>query len=529
MKLSLDLNPAVPFLEITRKQPARPALVVDGETYSYADVAWMAGGIAGWLHQIPREAPLRVGILAGRSWEAYAGILAASWVGGTFVPLGLGLPATRVREIAKRAKLNAVVVDRNGLKRLTGDLGADFVPHLTSPGSRSSTVGSFRVTGRGELSAIDPPKPEEVFEDSLAYLIFTSGTTGEPRGVRVSRWNLAHVLSVCSAYFGFSPEDRISQTFENSYDASIFDLFMAWLSGASLHVVPERERLAPAHFIRSHELTVWNSVPAVVTFLRRMNLLKAGSFPSLKHSLFGGEPFPGSLAKAWRKAAPRSELYNMYGPTELTIHCSIERVGDPPNLTPGRGVLSIGKPIQGVAAGIVDESGRFRVAGENGELVFSGPVVTRGYLDDPDSTNRRYRTLVHPTLGSSLWFATGDLGHEDAQGFFHLTGRADFQVKVFGQRVELEEVEFHLREIDPTADVVCCTRTTEDGRAEAIVAFRSGGTVPTAALLDEMKKRVAGFMIPEEIIEIEAIPRTEHGKADRSTLAGILKDREWTR
>ncbi len=377
MKTAENLNFAVPFLDRVKKRPDRLALHVGDENYTYAEIALRAGQMAGWLAGIRRERELRVGILGSRSVEVYTGILGALWSGCAFVPLNPKFPQARLRSMIARSGLEALIVDRSGLSCLRNGLASEAPKAV--------------LAGCEEVRKLRPPVPDSVSAGDLAYILFTSGTTGDPKGVMVSAGNLFHVLRVCRERYRFSEEDRISQAFETTYDASFFVLLMAWWSGASLHVVPESELMAPAHFIRSEGLTVWNSVPAIIGFLRRMSLLKPGCFPSLRYSLFGGEPLSVEDARAWQEAAPGSVLENLYGPTELTINCAIETVREPINVTRNRGVVSIGKPLRGMRAGLLNEAGEFLRKGEVGELAFSGPMVTPGYLEDPELTAARYR------------------------------------------------------------------------------------------------------------------------------------------
>src|SRR5208283_57039 len=241
---------------------------------------------------------------------------------------------------------------------------------------------------------------------------------------------------------GFQPHDRVSQVAELTFDNSVLDLFVTWAAGAGVYVVPEAQLMAPANFIRQHELTIWFSVPSTACIMERMKMLKPGAFPSLRCSIFAGEALPIASAQAWQIAAPNSVVENFYGPTEVTVDCIAQRLENPPNVTRHRGSLAIGKPLPGICAGIVDASLNFLPQGEEGELIVSGRQVARGYFQDDELTAARF-----PTLEGRRWYRTGDLAYQDSSGAFHHLGRIDNQVKILGNRIELEEVEAHLREV----------------------------------------------------------------------------------
>ena len=250
----------------------------------------------------------------------------------------------------------------------------------------------------------------------------------------------------------FYPGDRVSQAADLTFDNSVLDLFVTWAAGAGLYVVPASQLMVPAQFIRDRELTIWFSVPSTACFLERMKMLKPGAFPSLRCSIFAGEALPIATAQAWQIAAPNSFVENFYGPTEVTVDCIAQRLEDPPCVTRNRGTLAIGRPFPGIEAGIVDANLEFLPPEEEGELVVAGRQVARGYFHDPELTAARF-----PTLEGRRLYRTGDRAYQDCNGVFHHLGRIDNQVKILGNRVELEEVEAHLREIAGT-DLVAAVR-----------------------------------------------------------------------
>lgn len=489
--------------------PARVALVVDERPYTYKELAEIAGRVGGWVRRICQaDRPPHVGILAARSIETYAGILGACWAGGAYVPLNPRQPTSLLAATIARAGLDAIVVDRRGQKHLK-DLSLDPIPLLQPSDWDEST----------NLPA-DPPA--EVPRESPAYIIFTSGTTGVPKGVIITTGAVSHLLKRAQDRYQHRPQDRFAQFFETSFDASVLEMFSAWAAAASVHVIPETQLLVPSGYIRRHELTVWHSVPSIITVLQKLKQLAPRSLPTLRITCFGGEPLTVAAARGWQLAAPNCLIDNQYGPTEAAVACTAQRLTEPPVETPGRETLSIGTPFPGMFVDVVDESGRFLDANETGELSIAGPQLAAGYLDDPDLTARRFPTLTHPQHGTMRWYLTGDLGMRDAAGRLHHLGRTDNQVKILGHRVELEAIDSHLRAVCGTDSAAAIAWPIVDGHASGVVAFVAGSQLSADVVRDHMVQRVPAYMVPRAVRLMETLPLSANGKIDRKALRAML-------
>jgi amino acid adenylation domain-containing protein len=522
----MSVNLALPFHRQAAVHPNRPALWLDGSETTYAQLEGLAGRIAAWLEERPVDGQARVAVLASRSLEAYAGVLGACWSGAAYVPLSPKSPEERLIRILDVVDPDVLIVDEAGGRLLSPRLLDHCPPRILSPclpGSprlEALQRGPLTVSGRESLppeGAIQQPRP--VDSDHLAYVMFTSGTTGVPKGVMVTAGNVHHLRTVLQERYAFGPEDRISQAFELTFDLSVFDLFMTWGAGACLCVVPASQLMGPHRFIRDRGLSVWFSVPSTIAFMRQMKTLAPGAFPSLRYSLFCGEPLPAASAKAWQEAAPASVVDNLYGPTEATVACLVQRVSDPIPVTPERGIVAIGKPFPGMEAAITDSNRRFLPPGSTGELALSGPQVARGYFSDPAQTAARF-----PSLEGKTWYLTGDLAYRDAGDLFHHLGRIDHQVKVLGNRVELEEVDAHLREVCGTDLVASVAWPVEAGSARGIVAFVSGTAASAAEIKESMSRRVPGYMVPHRVEILESLPLGSSGKVDRKALLQRLDE-----
>jgi amino acid adenylation domain-containing protein len=513
---------ATPFYECSLRDPDHAALRLGSRTFSYGELRSLSACVAGRLG----PGVGRVGILASRSAAAYAGVLGTLFAGGTFVPLDPTAPLPRLADLVARTRLAALIVDDAGRQATEGHRlrTTHRFLHVSEDGECAELGGEAGGGPRGGApEPIASPVPVEA--GAAAYIMFTSGTTGRPKGVVVSHGNVLVHLRNMQERFRIGPDDRVSQFFDLTFDPVVFDLFMAFGHGASLHVVPAVQRLAPVAFIRSEALTVWYTVPSIVGGLLKMNMLRPGLFPTLRHSFFVGEPLPESYALRWQEAAPNSSVHNLYGPTEVTHTCFTHRLGSLPQTTPERGTIPIGRPDPGTRAAILDSERRFLPAGEAGELALAGPQVSDGYWGDPDLTAEKFVRLGEGEAGGAerpVWYLTGDQAYRGADGTFHLLGRIDNQVKIRGHRVELEEVEHQVRRAARCDSAAAVAWPVVDGFAQGLVAFVAGTSLAPADIKAALAEQLPAYMVPQRILVLPALPLTARFKVDRRALRAQL-------
>jgi D-alanine--poly(phosphoribitol) ligase subunit 1 len=498
------------------EHPEAVALQVEGRSLTYGEMRAAAQQVAGWLARSAGGPVGRVAIFARRSLETYLGILGASWAGGTYVPINPTLPEARLAQMLEAVEPQAIIVDRRHLPLLTARLRASspvLAPCL------DTVPADAGVDGSGTLPPYDPrDAPRAVPPDHAGYVEFTSGTTGVPKGVVVPVRAVAAFVAVNRDLFVVGPGDRTAGLSEITFDISVFDMFFTWDRGAALHVVPAAQAMAPLGYLREQGVTVLFGVPSMVRMLSRMKLLRPGVLPDLRISIFSGEPLPVALAEIWSAAAPGSLVENFYGPTEATVACSRQSF-EPGRAPAARGIVSVGNPFPGTKVLILDGQRRPVAPGTPGELAIAGAQLALGYYGDAERTAQKFVTFE-----GERWYLTGDQAVTDEEGRFFFLGRLDNQVKIRGHRVELEEVEAHLRAISGVEAIAVVAWPVRDGSADGLVAFLAGDVDDRVAELRlALRARLPPHMVPTALHVVDALPLTPNGKIDRKALLAGLE------
>lgn len=511
------------FLHHAARSPAQVALTIGTRSWTYAEAADTALRWSARLFDAAGQRPKRVGILGSRSETAYLGVLASLFAGAAFVPLNPKFPADRTRSMIVQAGLDALLVDGPSLPRLAEVLDGLGTPVLVPDTDAQAVRNVVRspVFGREELARTAPlSRLPTVGGNDLAYLLFTSGSTGKPKGVPITHGNTRAFLDTNHARYDFGPEDRFSQTFDQTFDLSVFDLFMAWESGARVCSMRAIELLAPFRYLEDQQITVWFSVPSAAGVLMKRGALRPDTMPTLRWSLFCGEGLPQATAEAWQAAAPRSTLENLYGPTELTIACAAYR-WHPETSTSHcvNSLVPIGAVYPGLPYLLVDEELRDVPSGQPGELCVSGPQTTDGYWRAPELDAGRFFERTHTGGQAVRYYRTGDLVGHGASGSLVYLGRTDQQVKIGGYRIELGEIEAVLRQAG-TVDAVALP--WPDALQPHTIVAAVSGPAGVATLMDAARNRLPSYMVPKIIVHLDPLPLNVNGKVDRRAVAAAL-------
>lgn len=499
------------FLAAARRWPDAAALDLDGVVLSFAELRAVAERLAARIARSGPEVPSRVGICTERGLPMYAGYLAILRLGATVVPLSPRSPALRNLAVIRAAGVDAVLADEAG-------------------GAALRRGCAPRVLSLGALLAADRSAPGGVpprHRGGPAYILFTSGSTGIPKGVPVSHSAVSAFLAHAIDRYKLGPGCRVSQTFDLTFDPSVLDLFATWGAGGTVVVPRKKELLIPSAYVRRRRLTHWFSVPSIVSMARRYRALPEGGMPGLRWSVFMGEPLTVEQAETWRQAAPGSAIENAFGPTELTVLCTGYRLprrrADWPRTR--NGTVPIGAVFPDLQAVVLDEDG---YPATEGELCVRGPQRFDGYLDPADDLDRFLAfdgvRATAPPYGArpaaEHWYRTGDRVRLEAGLLVH-AGRLDRQIKLRGQRVELGEVEAVLRGSGQVIDAVVVALKDANGDM-ALHAVVSGEPDGAHGLAEVAKAHLPDYMRPRSYTWIPEMPLNPNGKLDRTRVKAEL-------
>jgi amino acid adenylation domain-containing protein len=472
------------------------ALELAGEAVTYGELRRRVNGLVARLD----AAGQRVGVCVGKTLDGPTAYLAVLVAGRSAVPMSPSAPAARVAAMTAAADVKTVVTDGTASVELREAWAA---------------AGIDVIDARDVPPADDAPRPPLGHE---AYVLFTSGSTGMPKGVRIPHAAVTAYVEHVVARSALGPGCRLTHMFELTFDPSVFDVLAGLTSGATLVIPDAREAGHPVDYVNRRAVTHWYSVPSVISVARQMRLLAPGSMPGLRRSGFIGEPLTLDQARAWAEAAPNSVVENVYGPTELTVSCTeYELPRDPATWpAPANGTVPIGVAYPHLEWCLVDGGA---VAADEGELCMRGNQRLISYLDPADDAGRFYRidggaARDHDATADS-WYRTGDRIRISDGVMIHL-GRLDRQVKINGYRIELGEVEQHVRGVEGVLDAAAVTADSRTGRL--IVAFYTGAELAPHRLRDALARSMPAYMIPERFTHVADLPRNDRGKTDYRSL-----------
>lgn len=523
------------FLLSHDQSPNAVAVEVAGESLSYADLYQRAAAIAVTLEQQdargananPDERPALTAVFGQRSTAVVTGILGILFRGDGYVPLNPTFPTDRTRSMLERSGCRAIVVDENAEKQIVEVVTGIETPLLiifpeqTDVSELKAALPNHQVLGTHDLESAKEWTPADVDPNGIAYLLFTSGSTGIPKGVMVAHRNVNAFLDAMAERYAVTPDDRLSQTFELTFDLSVFDLFLAWECGARVCIPTQAQKMLPAKYIQDSGITIWFSVPSTAVMMSKLRMLKPGAYPSLRWSLFCGEALPAEIVERFVEAAPNSTAENLYGPTELTIACTLYRWDT--KRSPGEcelGLVPIGAPYPGMEVLVVDEDLQPVAEGETGELLMTGLQLTPGYWRDAERTDAAYTV---PPGEDRLFYRTGDRVRR-CQGKSPMVylGRLDNQIKIQGYRVELGEVESAMRDIAAAEVAIAVGWPVTSAGADSIVVFISNADADLGEIQKLGKTRLPSYMAPRQVRHVDSFPLNSNGKVDRKALLALL-------
>jgi amino acid adenylation domain-containing protein len=511
--------------------PDRGAVVGGGERMTYAELEAESNRLARMLRDQGCRRGDRVCLLVPKSPWAVVAMLGVLKSDCAYVPIDLASPAARIEKMIRSVEPRVLLLSASTASLIgeldTGALSGVRIGSIDEhPPAPDRSVVAFCRSDWASCST-EPVGGENTASDA-AHILFTSGSTGTPKGVVVTHANVAHFLAWAVPYFGIDESDRTSGHPPFHFDLSTFDIHGAFMAGAELHLVPPELNLLPhelARFIGHSDLTQWFSVPSVLTYMAKADVVRPGDFPFLERVLWCGEVMPTPTLIYFMERLPHVRFTNLYGPTEATIASSFYTVPAVPEAPTDP--IPIGLPCEGERLVVLDGDMRPVHSGQVGELYIGGVGVSPGYWRDDARTRDSF--VTDPTSGDPghRLYRTGDLAMMDADGLFYFLGRRDSQIKSRGHRIEMGEIEAGIRALDGLQEcaVVAVPAGAFEGWAICCAyAPVPGRDVQPAELVRGLRSLVPEYMVPVRWRCFDRLPKNANGKIDRRLLGDLFRD-----
>jgi len=494
------------------------AIRYDNKSITYFDLNNKALSIANLLTKMDLGQSA-VGIVGQKNLSPYVGILGAIYAGCPYTPINTKYSKQRVKDILDACSVKVVIGSKIDLTPFL-HIFSDFDILIICVDDSVDFKG-LEFLDRHDIEATHPlESPKKVDDNCIAYILFTSGSTGKPKGVQVTHGNVVAFILNMKKIYTLDKGYKASHTFDLSFDLSVCDMLFTWSNSGTLCVLPENEKLMPSDYIQREGIEFWFSVPTLASFMDRFGALREGSFPSIKYSLFCGEPLPMLLAEKWSKAASNSTVENVYGPTEATIHLT-RRVYSKDDLSRNfsSGIVPIGKPFDKHVIEIIDNNENKVAKGDMGEIVFKGPQISKGYLNDDKKTKSVFVNFSWDEY-KDIWYRSGDLGFYNDDDDVECLGRLDNQIKFAGRRVDIGEIEFVLRKYSELSDVIVVPLRDDNLLVKSLVAFTTNFLTKEQEnrLRVESQLYLEKIFFPARIVSVKDFPTTRSGKIDRNML-----------
>ena len=525
MKTSEDILSVVHLTDYLQASASRypdrlAAFDPDGTALNYQELNERASRIAGFLVEHGVRPADRVGLALPKSTAALTAVFGIMKAGAAYVPVDWTGPAERIRTILKDCQVQALFLDSS--RPELADIAETVIWLGKDKNTNSSaSIFSWDIALHHSPLAINADAREP---DDLAYILYTSGSTGIPKGVMLTHRNAMSYVDWCSEVFMPSENDRFSSHAPFHFDLSILDLYVPIKHGASVHLIPDELGKNPkdlARFITSRQLTVWYSTPAILGLLAEFGDLGRQDYSQLRLVLFAGEVFPVKQLRRLAAHWPRPVYYNLYGPTETNV-CTFARIPTP---VPEERTepYPIGWPCSHCASLVVDSDGNPVTAGEEGLLFISGPSVFSGYWNRPAESAAAFLER-----DGTRWYNTGDVVKQDGDGGFLYVGRRDRMVKRRGYRIELDEIEscLYRHPAIKGAAVVSVPNAESGVRIVSYLAAAEDSRPSIVEMKTYCNDHLPSYMNPDVFVFVDGLPRTSTNKVDYQSLIRSFRSAE---
>lgn len=511
-----EYNLGIRFQAVARRRARETAIWFgEREAVGYGELNGLANRVARWLLDRGVSGGDVVCLAGEKSPHTFASMLACLKIGAAYCVLDPDSPAERLRKILSTCAPKLLLAERDFLDR-SEDVITGLGVAACEMGSREFEAAAARFDDD------DLPQTRGVTGESPAYVMFTSGSTGVPKGAVMTHANVLNLVRWAAETFGITDADRLTNVNPLYFDNSVFDFYSALFTGARIVSFSKREVSDPKALVEkvaAAGCTLWFSVPSLLIFLQTMRATDGRNLGSIRRFVFGGEGYPKAKLKGLYDAYKGSaEFFNVYGPTECTCICSSYKVTED-DFGDLQGLAPLGHIADNFSYLIVGEDGRAVPAGETGELCLLGPNVGKGYYNDPERTAASFVQNPGNDRFREVMYKTGDLARlNPADEKLYIQGRRDNQIKHMGYRVELEEVEAALHCLDYVSEAAALHASVNGlSRIVAVIAARE--EFDDERLRRDLGRLIPGYMIPAIFHREGALPKNPNGKVDRKGLA----------
>jgi amino acid adenylation domain-containing protein len=484
--------------ESIEKHNDHNVLCINNTFYTYRDFAIEISKIRSAIINTIESTEKLIGIVTNDDIQTYASIIALWLEGKAYIPVNPEMPIERNIKVFELTETKYVI-----------------------DSSETSIYIDYKIIASKSIveTEINLEPITTISGDQIAYILFTSGTTGLPKGVPITFDNIQGLVNAINAEpeFNLTPSDRCLQMFELTFDFSVVTYLFPLLEGSCMYTIPKGtiKYFYIFKLISEQKLTVLTMVPSIINYLRPY--FSEINATDVRYCSFGGGALHSDIAKEWSECLPNCKIFNYYGPTEFTVYSGFYPYHKETHQKAHNGIIAIGKPQKDTLYLVVDQNNQEVPLNITGELCLGGPQITPGYWKNKKRNAQSFFTRVEN--GKSIrYYKTGDLCFKDEEGDFLYVGRVDFQVKIRGYRVELAEIEYHAKtKSDKKVNIIAIDIINNLGNAELGLAIESE-EFDTKEMFDYMKAKMPNYMIPAHVRFLKEFSHSINGKVDRKKL-----------